>query len=126
MLEPVIGVVVGLISAYVLLSMICSAINEWIAQFRARRSRTLEGGIRCLLGEDETGRYLTEQFYCHPLIAGFAKPGWFDRTFRDSTSLPSYIPPRTFALALFDIVAALPTPPAVVNTGPPVPAAGTA
>jgi len=100
---------IGLVFVYLLLSLLCSALNEWIARGLALRSRTLQTGIRCLLADDEVGRKLAEGIYTHPLIDGFARPGWFDRRLRrgemKGQAKPSYIPSRTFALALFDLVA---------------------
>jgi hypothetical protein len=106
--SAVLEVAIGLALAYVLLSLLCSSINEWIARFRAMRSRTLEGGIRSLLGHDKEGQRLVEELYCHPLIKGFSKPDRFDREFRETQNLPSYIPSRIFALALFDVVSTAP------------------
>jgi hypothetical protein len=47
---------------------------------------------------------MVDKLYNHPLVKGLYRKGWFDELVgRDAK--PSYIPSRTFALALFDIVA---------------------
>lgn len=87
-------VAIGIVFLYLLLSLICSVLNEWVAGILAMRSNTLEAGIRNLL-DDRDGKGLAKDLYDHPLIKGLARQG----------SKPSYIPARTFALALMDIVA---------------------
>lgn len=89
--SEVLDVAIGLVFIYLLLSLICSAINEWIARICALRSKTLEEGIRNLLSDPD----LAKKFYQHPLIKGLARQG---------KGKPSYIPSRTFALVLMDVV----------------------
>ena len=88
-------VVIGLVFVYVLLSLITSAVTEWIARFTAKRSQTLEAGIRTLLS-DPSGTGLAKRLYEHPLIQGLFPDG----------KKPSYIPSQTFAIALMDLVGA--------------------
>jgi len=99
----VFNVAIGVIFLYLLLSLICSAVTEGISRFFAIRSGNLKTGIRNLLNDPE-GNGLARDFYNHPLIKGLYHPGLFDRLFGKGGK-PSYIPPRTFAFALFDIVA---------------------
>ena len=92
--SEILDVAIGLIFVYLLLGLLCSAFNEWIARIFALRSRTLEAGIKNLLkGQCPDGRELAEVFYNHPLIKSLSKEG----------SKPSYIPNSAFALALMDI-----------------------
>jgi len=101
--SEILEVAVGIGFLYLLLSLVCSAVTEGVARAFAMRSGTLRSGIRNLLG-DPHGTGLTKDFYDHPLIKGLYRQGWFDRmTGRDGK--PSYISPRTFALALFDTLA---------------------
>ena len=87
-------VIIVIVFLYLLLSSICSAINEWISGLLSLRSKNLMEGIRRLLNESgDEG--LVKKIYEHPLISGLTKEG----------KLPSYIPSRTFTLALLDIVA---------------------
>jgi hypothetical protein len=87
-------IAIGLIFIYLLLSLICTAANELVAAVMKMRSKNLEKGIRNLLN-DLPGNELAKKFYDHPLIKGLY--------FREKKK-PSYIPSRTFALALMDIL----------------------
>jgi hypothetical protein len=85
---------ISMVFVYLLLSLLCTAINEWIAGLAALRSRTLEQGIRNLLN-DPGGNGFAARLYEHPLIKGLCEQG----------HKPSYIPSRIFALALLDMIA---------------------
>jgi hypothetical protein len=101
--SEILEVAVGIGFLYLLLSLMCSAITESLARAFAMRSSTLRSGVRNLLG-DPYGKGLAKQVYDHPLIKGLYRQGWFDSLIgRDGK--PSYISPRTFALALFDTLA---------------------
>jgi hypothetical protein len=89
-------VAIGLIFVYLLLSLVCSAVNELIELKLKHRGANLHEGIKELLGDDGP----VEQLYRHPLVFGLFK-GEYDSS---SKNLPSYIPARNFALALMDIV----------------------
>lgn len=89
----ILDVAMGIIFIYLFLSLIGTAINELISGILRLRSRTLEEGIRALL-HDPTGEGVAKDFYSHPLISALGK----------GNRKPSYIPARTFALALMDIV----------------------
>jgi hypothetical protein len=102
----IIEVAIGLIYIYLLLSLICSVLNEWVASILSLRASNLEDGIRTLLqgSTDKNGKQLAEGVYDHGLVNGLFKQDWLDRLFRRK-GLPSYIPSRTFALALLDTIA---------------------
>jgi hypothetical protein len=87
-------VAIGIIFIFVFLSLVCSVITEWIAGIASLRSKNLEAGIRILLN-DQTKDGMTKRFYDNPLIQAIAKSG----------EKPSYIPSRSFALALMNIIA---------------------
>jgi hypothetical protein len=99
----ILEVAISIVFVYLLLGLVCSVLNESIARMLALRANTLEEGIRNLLN-DPNGQGLAEQFYNHPLIKGLAQQGWFDQKV-GRKGRPSYIPARTFALALMDIFA---------------------
>ncbi|MGZ5436846.1 MAG: hypothetical protein ACXWID_02705 [Pyrinomonadaceae bacterium] len=88
--SQVIDVAIGMVFVYLLLSLVCSAANELIETFLKNRAKKLEAGIRSLLNNDA----LADQIYKHPLVSGY-----FDKR------KPSYIPSRTFAQALLNVVA---------------------
>ena len=92
--STVLEVVIGVIFVYLSLSLVCTAANELIASLTTWRARNLAHGIRNLLNYKTTDELL-KGIYNHPLIQSL---------YRDSKRLPSYIPSRTFALALMDII----------------------
>lgn len=79
-------VAIGIIFVYLLVSLLCSALNELIEAWLKYRARYLEEGIRRLLSDPG----LADTLFNHPLV----KP------LGDN---PSYIPARTFSLALWNI-----------------------
>ncbi len=120
-------VVIGLTFFYLLLSIICSGINEYLAAILKRRPAHLRDAITYLFNKDQPrGAKLLANFFEHPLIRGLA-PSYFGRKFaqRPSTSsldahdekgvaaelkqarkvVPNYISPDTFAKVVLDILA---------------------
>jgi len=115
----VLEVIIGLVLVYFIMSVICSAINEWIARIFTMRAKTLEAGIKGLLSDNEN---LKEKIYSHPLVKGLSRKGWWDRELdkqsarRENVRLlkkipspksspgPSNLSAHRFALALFDIL----------------------
>lgn len=93
-------VAIGLIVVFLLVSLICSATAELIESVLKQRSSNLFRGLKELL-QDQEATGILKQFYEHPLIAGLYRDK-FDAT--KPKNLPSYIPARTFALALLDIM----------------------
>lgn len=88
--STVLEVALGLTFIYLMLSLICSALQELIASFLKLRSTNLYSGIQMLLGSS-----LAATLYDHPFI----------KTLHGPKSLPSYIPSRLFVKALLDVVA---------------------
>lgn len=98
----VLEVAIGVIFIYLLLSLVCTALNEGIASLLDKRSDNLFEGIKNLLNDPQfTG--LAQQLYNHGLIGGIsqhaANP---DKV----TRKPSYMSPANFSLALLDILGA--------------------
>jgi hypothetical protein len=79
-------VAIGVVFVYLLVSVLCSALNELIEAWLKYRARYLEQGIRKLLSDPG----LAESFLNHPLVKPLGEN-------------PSYIPARTFSLALWNI-----------------------
>lgn len=90
--STVLEIALGVTFIYLMLSLICSALQELIASLLKLRSAHLRAGIQILLGSSAA-----TALYSHPFIKTLQGPG----------SLPSYIPPRFFANALLDVVAPL-------------------
>ncbi len=108
----VLDVAIGLIFVYLLLSLICTTVNEAIASWFQRRAKNLREAISALL-DGQTGKDApnADKLYEHPLITALRKGGrqpsyipWITALFRRGRD-PSYIPSRTFAQALLDIAA---------------------
>lgn len=86
----ILDVVIGLFFGYLVLSLAVTAGNELFAAWFRRRAWMLRQGVQHLLADER----VAAQFYDHPLIRSLSGPG----------RGPSYIPSRTFAMALLDIV----------------------
>lgn len=86
----VLEIALGLAFVYLLLSLLCTSLNELIAGFSGLRGKNLLRGLHNLLGSVTAAR-----LYDHALVKGLYR----------SDTLPSYIHPRTFADALLDIIA---------------------
>lgn len=125
----ILDVVIGLMFVYLLLSLLATALNEYISAVLNLRGRELARGLGRLLDDlDEKGAVqnaldgvgkklttqsalLTEQLYNHRLIRPYAtrrgRLGRFLLKIRgqdEKPRLPSYMPARTFALALLDLL----------------------
>jgi hypothetical protein len=122
--SSVLDVVIGMIFVYLLLSLLCSAINEYVEARLNYRGENLWRGIQLLLngaikegrelalkprssqkspdgdssrpagGDGKEAIDLATELYNHGLIRAL---------FQDENRLPSYIPSRTFALALWNL-----------------------
>lgn len=119
----ILDVVIGLTFVYLLLSLLATAINEYLSAVVNLRGKELARGLGRLLDDlDEkdavkrafdgarekagtTEATLTQQFYNHPLIRPLAtRRGLLFRRSDKKPRLPSYIPARTFAQALLDVL----------------------
>jgi hypothetical protein len=95
--SPVLEVAIGLIFVYLLLSILCTAANEWVAALTRRRGEMLRRSIQQLLENQRTSAEghdddFIELFYAHPLISSMMK----------DKNHPTYIAPRTFAAVVTD------------------------
>lgn len=98
--SEILDVAIGLILLFLLMSLVCSSIKEALETVFKYRARDLERGIREIFGDiDRTG--LSAEFYKHPLINALFQ-GPYNR--KNIKNLPSYIPGKTFSLALMDLV----------------------
>src|SRR5258708_1273562 len=92
--STILDAAIGLVFIYLLASLVISAANEIIAGIFKSRAKNLWKGIQQLL-QDRSEDGLVAKLNQHPLIEGLSK----------TKSKPSYIPSRTFALGLLDLVA---------------------
>jgi hypothetical protein len=90
-------VAIGVVFVYLLMSLIATAAAEafeWAMRYRAK---DLERGLRELLRDPQ----LIQQLYDHPLVNGLYV-GEYATT--KKRNLPSYMPARSFALAVMDLL----------------------
>lgn len=95
--STILEVAIGVAFVYLLLSMICSALNEMLAGAFRMRARNLQEGLRNLM--NDPGGTLVGRLYDHALIRGFTP------RLKRPTALPSYISARVFSVALLDLLA---------------------
>lgn len=109
----VLDVAIGLVVVYLLLSLICSSVNEGIESLLKNRACQLERGIREILSDPDGTRF-AHLVYNHPLVSGLfmgkydpaqlRKRWWNPVAAYGRKNLPSYIPATNFALAVLDII----------------------
>jgi hypothetical protein len=94
---------IAIVFLFLLVSLVVTAVNESIAALLVSRAKWLQRGVERLLTSA-----VTKDFYEHPLIKGSSSDQGLFRTYvlrGLAGSGPSYIPSRTFALTLLDVVA---------------------
>ena len=114
--HPILDVALGLIAFYVVLSLLASAIQEWIAGLLGLRSRTLRSGLENLVGD--AGEI--EALLAHPLLRALARQKKNNRHKKDKKktddkqqtddeqqtdkkgAVPSYVRPSTVSAALLE------------------------
>lgn len=107
--STILDVVIGIVFVFLLMSTLCVAVREIIEARLKTRAAYLERGIRELL-EDRAGTGLARSLFTHPLVAGLYLGEYVPTPAANKLSLlarggllPSYIPAKSFALALLDI-----------------------
>lgn len=106
-------VAIGVVFVYLLLALIVTTVQELISTLLSFRANDLYAAIELMLKGDSDddltkARELAGKLYQHPLIKNLVKearpadPSWLDRV--RGVGMPSYIPSRTFALALLDVL----------------------
>jgi hypothetical protein len=93
-------IAIGMTFFYLLLSLICSAVNELISAAFNSRGKLLFRGLTRLLDDPA----FTQMLYEHPLIRNLSIEAHPLIAKLSRTHLPPYIPSRDFALALMDMI----------------------
>jgi hypothetical protein len=101
--SEILDVAIGLVFVYVLLSLLCLTIAEFLARVFAMRAGTLEQAIRNILSEQ--GSSMVEEFYAHPLIKKLSLEN-AGHGIGQGNGKPSYISASAFSLVLLDIITA--------------------
>ena len=91
-LSTVIQVAIGMFFVWIVLAIVTSQIQEWIASILKWRAHMLEDSIQTMLEDPK----LKQRLYNHPLIQGLHT--------NHGTRKPAGIPPDKFALVLLDEV----------------------
>ena len=98
--SDILDIVIGMIFVFLMLSLVCSAANEFIEALLKNRAKDLERGIAELLGDPKNTTGFIKLLYNHGLVNSLFKGRYEDN---EQTNLPSYIPARNFALAVMDL-----------------------
>lgn len=95
--SAILEVGIGLALVYLLLSLFCSVLSEWIAWFFNMRAKNLEKGIRSLFNDGKLPNQtdIADALYKHGLIQSLYRKG----------TKPSYIPAEIFSKTLWDVLA---------------------
>jgi len=113
--SAILEVALGLFLLYLLLSIICSSVQEMVAALLKLRSRDLVRGIANLVCDPAMFTAVMK----HPIIVAFgntdAEHSLVQRFSSREAGLPSYISGRAFALALLDSVAPVAQMPSTVE-----------
>lgn len=107
------GTAIGIVALYLLFALLCTATQELLQVWLKYRARDLRLGIRRMLGDQGA-----KEFYTNPLIFSLFGGNYSEKSHRN---LPSYIPTKLFAQALFSNIGAVA---AVSGTPDPAPLAG--
>ena len=94
--SPILDVAAGLILVYCVLALVCTSVNEYIAQILSLRAEVLFRAVCSLFQNsgDANARQFAQQIFDHDLVDALSPPG----------SSPSYIPSHLFSLALVDLL----------------------
>ncbi len=96
-LQEILEVAIGLVFAWLVLSVAAMTLQEWIGNLFKWRANDLEKNIQQMLNKTD----LAKEVYNHPLIASLYSP---PKKENKNPRLPSYIPSGKFASALFDVI----------------------
>lgn len=98
---------IGLIFLYLLLALLVTTLQELVATLLSLRAKHLFDAIQGMFRDDGAAT-LVQKLYDHPLIKNLSEAaGSVGLTARKSllgSGLPSYIPSKTFAIALLDVL----------------------
>ncbi|MDR3416752.1 MAG: hypothetical protein P4L83_11250 [Nevskia sp.] len=110
--SEILEIAIGLSFIYLVLATVCSAFRELLEAAIKTRAVGLYSGL-CELFQDPQGSGLVKAFYEHPLINGlyfgdYVAPAVRGRLLswlpRFGGQLPSYIPSKSFSVALLDLM----------------------
>jgi len=128
-LQEILEVTIGLVFMYILLSLVCMQVQEWLTSVFRWRAENLEDGLREMLADEALSANWIRTLRKIPVAKEILKAlegwspvrkifnpatvsAWVDtlyahpliRSLSQPGTKPSYIPARNFALVLFDMV----------------------
>ncbi len=89
-------IALGLIVVYLSMSLIASAINEWVMRIVYSRGYNLKKAVTKMLHDEDGDTAAGKAFFEHPI---------FTKIHEDSNKLPSYVSPHNFSHILTDVIA---------------------
>jgi hypothetical protein len=92
----VLDIAIGLLTVFLVFSIVVSGLNEWVANLFARRGEYLRLGLQRLINDGAIYRRVLH----HPLVGSLYR----ERAARGKP--PSYIDPNSFAMAIADVLLA--------------------
>jgi hypothetical protein len=109
---PVLDVALGVVFLYLLLSLIVTTLQEALASLFKWRAQNLYAAVAGLLDDPKASaewRSLGKELYEHPLVTKLCSKDVQPASVASFASknrfrLPSYLPSRTFAVALLDVL----------------------
>jgi len=99
-LSAIIDVTIGMMLMYLLLSLICTAVTEFIASLFKLRARTLKRGMKNLLTDEKTAK----AFLRHPAIRALTSNTGISLLGTSDDCSSSYIPAPLFARVLMTVL----------------------
>jgi hypothetical protein len=110
LVSNLLDVALSMVLIYLILSIICTAINGWVARGLSPSSRNLAQGVQSLLAGLQTpnGQLIAHSVYNHEMIKCVSAQGPLSKMLKRE-SHPSYISAATFASTLMDVVASAST-----------------
>ncbi|MEP6754226.1 MAG: hypothetical protein ABJA67_01895 [Chthonomonadales bacterium] len=105
--STVLEIAVGLIFIYLVLSLVCTSVNEYIAQMIGLRAENLYKAIHGLFDGPDAAR-IAEDIYHHSMVLKLGQKTDKIRKTEDGDvnvrKKPSYIPAATFSAAITDLI----------------------
>ena len=107
--SPIIEIAIGLILLYLVLGLICTSVNEFLAQLLSLRSENLADAIHGLFTGPDRHR-IAEDILQHPLVQSLSRKqlglnlAGGGKFVGEVTKLPSSIPATTFSIVLTDLL----------------------
>ncbi len=99
--SDILDIIIGMVFVFLLMSLICSSVNEFIESVFKNRARDLERGIGQLIGDPDNSSGFIDLIYNHGMVNSLFKGSYPPDSKGD---LPSYIPAQNFAMTVVDII----------------------